>query len=441
VGYWDTVAFDEVAGIKIKDRDSVQIMKDYMANGRFSRGAEVIANAGLAFVGNIDYSIEQLVNSAQFDLFITLPPMFDLAIMDRYYTYLPGWEIPKISSEYLTNSYGLITDYIAEAFHYLFKHSNRYDYVNKHCKLGKAVQGRDENAVKKTVCAFLKILHPKSDPAPEELDEYIHYAIEGRRRVKEQMNKRKPDDEFAAINLSYFNHAGVEIIVYCPESKNAEATQNPKRAVLPGVRLRSADEEQKIKEEDASSKQDKEELSVVTETEKTETSPTPELPTELKEKHFKIHYGAVGYSYESIFGDYLAGAKNVTVEDPYIRYPHQIQNFLRFCELVTKIGTAETINLVTGFDDKKQKEEAESKLQVIAYSLKDHGITLSIKLNQQMHDREIRLDDGWKIKIGRGLDIYQKPDDWFNIGSHDLDLRPCLETMVDIFRDKVSGER
>jgi ATP-dependent Lon protease len=90
VGYWDTVAFDEVAGIKIKDRDSVQIMKDYMANGRFSRGAEVIANAGLAFVGNIDYSIEQLVNSAQFDLFITLPPMFDLAIMDRYYTYLPG---------------------------------------------------------------------------------------------------------------------------------------------------------------------------------------------------------------------------------------------------------------------------------------------------------------------------------------------------------------
>jgi ATP-dependent Lon protease len=430
VGYWDTIAFDEVAGIKIKDKDSVQIMKDYMANGRFSRGAEVIANAGFAFVGNIDHSIEQLVNSEKHDLFITLPPMFDLAIMDRYFTYLPGWEIPKISSGYLTNAYGLITDYLAEAFHYLFKNTNRYDYVNNHCKLGNAIQGRDEKAVKKTVCAFLKILHPKSEPTPQEMDEYIEYALEARRRVKEQMNKRKPDDEFADINLSYFNHKEDEIIVYCPESKDAEATQNPKRAKLPGVYLKESGTKKEKPSEEKAQKTKKEEAEEHT------TDSEPLGVSELKEKHFKIHYGAVGFSYESIFGDYLKGAKTINIEDPYIRYPHQLQNFLKFCELVVKIATAETINLTTGFDDKKQKEEAESKLQTITYSLKDHGITLNIKFNKNMHDREIGLDNGWKIKIGRGFDIYQKPDDWLNIGAQDLELRPCLETIVDIFREK-----
>jgi ATP-dependent Lon protease len=131
VGFWDTIAFDEVAGIKIKDQDAIQIMKDYMANGRFSRGVEVIADASMAFVGNIDHSIKQLVNSTDYDLFIPLPKEFDLAVMDRFACYMPGWEIPKNSSEYLTNNYGFITDYLAEAFHYQLKHSNRYEEVSK----------------------------------------------------------------------------------------------------------------------------------------------------------------------------------------------------------------------------------------------------------------------------------------------------------------------
>ena len=161
-----------------------------MANGRFSRGATVIANASLAFVGNIFESIEQLVNSPNFDLFKPLPETFNLAVMDRFHTYLPGWEIPKNSSDYLTHNYGFITDYLAESFHYLAKRVNRYEYVNGHCKFGRAIQGRDEVAVKKTLCAILKLLHPAADPTPAELEEYMTYALEGRRRVKEQMNKR-----------------------------------------------------------------------------------------------------------------------------------------------------------------------------------------------------------------------------------------------------------
>ena len=235
VGFWDIIAFDEVGGAKIKDPSTIDIMKDYMANGRFSRGADVIANASFAFVGNIDHSIEQVVNSSQFDLFEPLDESFNLAIMDRFHAYLPGWEIPKNTSSLLTGGYGFITDYLAEAFHYLSKKVNRYEYVHSHCKFGKALQGRDEVAIKKTVCALVKLLHPTGEPTGPELSEYKAYAVEGRRRVKEQMNKRKADDEFAMLNLSYINESAEEVVVYCQESKHAEATQNPKRQSLPGT--------------------------------------------------------------------------------------------------------------------------------------------------------------------------------------------------------------
>ena len=195
VGFWDTVAFDEVGGLKVKDPDTIQIMKDFMANGRFSRGAEVIADASLSFVGNIDVSVQQVVNSHEHDLFQPLPPELDLAVMDRFAAYIPGWEMPKNSSEFLTGRYGFITDYLAEAFHHQLKQTNRYEEVSKRIKLGKAVEGRDEKGIKKTVCAFIKILHPNGAPTDEEFEEYVAYAVECRRRVKEQMNKRKTDDE------------------------------------------------------------------------------------------------------------------------------------------------------------------------------------------------------------------------------------------------------
>jgi ATP-dependent Lon protease len=232
VGFWDTVAFDEVGGIKVKDPDTIQIMKDFMANGRFSRGVEVIADASMAFVGNIDQSVQQIVNSTEYDLFLPLPPQFDLAVMDRFACYLPGWEMPKNNTEYLTNNYGLITDFLAEAFHYQLKHTNRYEEVSKRIKLGGSVEGRDEKGIKKTVSAFLKVLHPAEPPSDEEFEEYVEYAVECRRRIKEQMNKRKPDDEFARINLSYIKADGQEEIVFCPESRRASATLEPMRRRL-----------------------------------------------------------------------------------------------------------------------------------------------------------------------------------------------------------------
>jgi ATP-dependent Lon protease len=429
VGFWDTVAFDEVAGIKIRDVDTIQIMKDFMANGRFSRGVDVIADASLAFNGNIDYSIDQLVNSNDHDLFAPLPEAMDLAIMDRFAFYLPGWEMPKTSSEYLTNDYGFITDYLAEAFHYQFSHTNRYEEVSKRIRLGSAVEGRDEKGIKKTVSAMLKILHPDGPPSDADFETYVAYAIEGRRRVKEQMNKRKPDDEFAMIDLSYFSVDDEEIIVYCPESRAASATQHPARRSLDGTTTLSGDEV--VMEPTPAREQPS--LSPVSDTSPQDAAGSITIP-ELKEKHFTIFYDDTGHSYESIIGPYLQGAKAIEIEDPYIRMSHQVQNFVRFCEAVVKLSSIKRIDLTTSYEDELQKAEINQKLGELKQSLLEMDIIFEFDFNPTLHDREIRLDNKWIIKIGRGLDFYQKPDSWFEVGTNDLSLRKCLETKVDIFK-------
>jgi ATP-dependent Lon protease len=448
VGFWDTIAFDEVAGIKIKDPDTIQIMKDYMANGRFSRGVEVIADASMAFVGNIDQSVEQIVNSTDYDLFLPLPKEFDLAIMDRFAAYLPGWEMPKNSSEYLTENYGFITDYLAEAFHHLISKTNRFEEVSKRIKLGRAVEGRDEKGIKKTVSAFLKILHPTGTPENSEFEEYVAYAVESRRRVKEQMNKRKPDDEFANINLSYFTAEGKEIVVYCPESKMAPATQQPVRKNLVPEGKTETDDTSNDRQTTQQPTTVAETMSTITEKTETEnpvipmeTSPvarsgvqTPQVE-ESQGRHFTIFYNDVDYSYESIIGPYLKGAKAIKIEDPYVRQPYQIQNFVRFCEAVIKLSAVQSIALVTSYDETMNVDDMKEHLTEVKQSLLESDIKLTVTINKKMHDREIRIDNGWVIKIGRGLDFYQRPNGRYEIGANDLSLRKCLETKVDIYKE------
>lgn len=427
VGYWDTVAFDEVGGIKVKDPDAIQIMKDFMANGRFSRGVEVIADASMAFVGNLDLSVQQIVNSEVYDLFQPLPKEFDLAVMDRFAAYLPGWEMPKNSSDFLTGNYGFITDYLAEAFHYQLKHTNRYEEASKRVRLGKSVEGRDEKGIKKTVAGFLKILHPSGAPSDAEFEEYLAYAVECRRRVKEQMNKRKSDDEFARINLSFVNGQGKEIVVFCPESMAAPATQEPVRRNI---------HDQAQDDEPISPARDGQPVAVAaphTETAFNATEPESPPPV-LVEQHFTIHYGATGFSYESLMSAYLENAKSIVIEDPYIRANHQIQNFVRFCEVVVKVPTVRKITLITSYDEKAELKDMADRLGELKQSLLELDIELDLKVNENLHDREIRIDNGWVVKIGRGLDFFQKPDSWFGVGANDLSLRKCLETKVDIFR-------
>jgi ATP-dependent Lon protease len=278
----------------------------------------------------------------------------------------------------------------------------------------------------------LKLLHPADDPPKEQIYEYLEYAIEGRRRVKEQLNKRKPDDEFAYINLGYLRNGGDPVTVYCPESKDAAATQTPDRSQVTDERKDAKSPVVTGKGVEASAP------AAVTPTAVEETEPALFEPRrEPKERHYRIHYGATGYSFESIFGDYLPGADEIVVEDPYIRHQHQIVNFLRFCETAVRVGKPKKIVLRTRFDDGLEKEEAMAKLLIIADSLKQFDVAMEIKENPNLHDREIRLSNGWSIKIGRGFDIYQRPDDWLQVGANDLDLRPCLETNVDVVRTDI----
>ena len=387
----------------------------------------------MAFVGNLDLSVQQIVHSEVYDLFQPLPKEFDLAVMDRFALYLPGWEMPKNSSDFLTGNYGFITDYLAEAFHHQLKHTNRYEEVSKRIRLGKSVEGRDEKGIKKTVASFLKILHPAGNVTDDEFEEYVTYAIECRRRVKEQMNKRKSDDEFAKINLSYINHKDEEIVVYCPESKTADATQEPVRKDIHGGEGGKETRRQKTAEKKVAPEPEHKKLP------EAEEQPSPEIiikenAQEPKEQHFTIHYGATGYSYESILSPYLIGAKAIEIEDPYIRANHQVQNFIRFCEAVIKTPTIQKISLCTGYDDQTDLKELSDRLNDVKQSLLELDIELDIKINEHLHDREIRIDNGWTIKIGRGLDLYQKPDSWYSVGVYDQSLKKCLETKIDIFK-------
>ena len=445
IGFWDVVAFDEVGeGVVVRDKETFQIMKQYMANGNFTRSTTVTANASMAFVGNIDDSIDSIVNSPAQTLFKPLHPVFDLAILDRFHTFVPGWEIPVNKDENLTRHYGFIIEYLAEAFHHMARKTNRFAQVKAACKLGPGFSQRDQTGVLKTVCAFVKILHPGDEPTPAEIEEYLAYAIEGRRRVKEQMNKRKPDEEFASINLGFLDEKGELQVVFCPESKDAPATQHPVRKQS-GPQGTTASQPPVVAKAVAAP-------AAKPPTQPAKAAPQPVLPEEPvevenapvsappeqeapKERHYRIHYGATGYSYETIFGEYVAGAEEIVVEDPYIRHHHQVVNFVRFCEMAVRFGPPKKMILVTKFDTPEEEVEAMTKLATLAESLKIYGVTLQIKKNPSMHDREVRFSNGWKVKIGRGFDIYQKPEDWLAIGANDLDLRPCLETNVDVIRE------
>ncbi len=216
VGLWDTVAFDEVAGINFKDHDGVQIMKDYMASGSFSRGRESInASASMVFVGNINQSVESLVKTSH--LLAPFPEaMIDSAFFDRFHAYVPGWEIPKMRPEFFTNQYGLIVDYLAEYLREMRKW-NFADAIDNWFKLGNNLNQRDTIAVRRTASGLLKLTHPNGEYDKEAVRRCLEYALEARRRVKEQL-KKIGGMEFYDVHFSYIDlEDGQERFVTVPE--------------------------------------------------------------------------------------------------------------------------------------------------------------------------------------------------------------------------------
>ncbi|QSQ94739.1 protease Lon-related BREX system protein BrxL [Acinetobacter indicus] len=208
VGLWDVVAFDEVAGISFKDKDGVQIMKDFMASGSFARGREQMeASASMVFVGNINQSVESLVKTSH--LLAPFPEaMIDSAFFDRFHAYIPGWEIPKMRPEFFTNRYGLIVDYLAEFFREMRKRSFA-DAIEKYFKLGNNLNQRDVIAVRKTVSGLMKLLYPHGQFNKEDVRQCLEYALQVRRRVKEQL-KKIGGMEFYDVHFSYIDNDTLE---------------------------------------------------------------------------------------------------------------------------------------------------------------------------------------------------------------------------------------
>ncbi len=232
VGLWDVVAFDEVAGISFKDHDGVQIMKDYMASGSFSRGRESInASASMVFVGNINQSVESLVKTSH--LLAPFPDaMIDSAFFDRFHAYVPGWEIPKMRPEFFTNQYGLITDYLAEWLREMRKRSFS-DAIDRYFKLGNNLNQRDTIAVRRTVSGLLKLLCPNGEYTKENVRKCLEYALETRRRIKEQL-KKIGGMEFYDVHFSYIDLEDMqERFVAVPEQGGGGLI--PEGRLQPGV--------------------------------------------------------------------------------------------------------------------------------------------------------------------------------------------------------------
>jgi len=232
VGLWDLVAFDEVAGISFKDKDGVQIMKDFMASGSFARGKDAIqASASMVFVGNINQPVDTLVKTSH--LLAPFPEsMIDSAFFDRFHAYIPGWEVPKMRPELFTNQYGLITDYLAELMREMRKR-NFSDAVDRWFKLGRDLNQRDTIAVRRTVSGLLKLLYPAGDYDKEAVRRCLEYALETRRRVKEQL-KKIGGMEFFEVHFSYIDQETMEeTFVSVPEQGGDKLI--PDGPLSPGV--------------------------------------------------------------------------------------------------------------------------------------------------------------------------------------------------------------
>jgi ATP-dependent Lon protease len=404
VGYWDNVAFDEFAGItKRVDKNLVDTMKNYMANKSFSRGTTPIgATASFSFVGNTMHSVAYMMKHT--DLFEALPKAYyDTAFLDRIHAYLPGWEIQKLRNELFTNGHGFIVDYIAEIFKELRKDDFSHLY-SKYFELSETITTRDRTGVLKTFSGLCKIIYPDGNCNKEEVKELLDFALECRRRVKNQLILM--DETFNEVDFSYKSLSDNTscTILTLEEKQYPELLKNHSGSV-----------DEKSNEQ----------------TQSIQVSITPDTRSLQSGKHIVVEENETGFSYERLFSDYLKGASVITIQDPYIRQFYQTKNLMEFVQLVHKlkpIGEEITINLTTKYDDFREQESTD-RFEQMKESLEGSGINFNYSFDQSasFHARSIETDTGWKISIDRGLDIFQPYDfkNPFNLANTIQEERQC----------------
>lgn len=406
VGYWDNVAFDEFAGIsKRVDKNLVDTMKNYMANKSFSRGSTPYgASASFSFVGNTMHSVSYMMKHS--DLFEALPKAYyDTAFLDRLHCYLPGWEVQKLRNELFTDSYGFIVDYLAEVLKELRKDDFSQLYM-PHFELSASITTRDRTGILKTFSGLCKIIYPNAVCTPEEIKELLDFAIEGRKRVKNQLIVM--DETFNEVAFTYSNLANSQKI----EILTLEEKQYP---ALSGKSALSTNDTTNTLLEKTSN--DIEQIEV--------------KKVDLQGKHKVFEENTKGITYEKLFADYLKGASTITIYDPYIRIFYQVKNLMELLQMLLKIkpeGEEIEVKLITKCDELKQTE-SEERFEQLKDSFEGSGIAFSYEFDQtaSFHARSIETDTGWKIILDRGLDIFQPYDfkNPFNLANNMQEERFC----------------
>jgi len=401
VGFWDTVAFDEFAGKQKKvDRSLVDIMKNYMANKSFSRGVETHgAEASMVFVGNTKHTVPYMLKNS--DLFDELPQQFyDSAFLDRVHFYIPGWEIDVIRGEMFSSGYGFVVDYLAEILRSLRNHD--YSEVYKaHFTLSSDISTRDRDGIHKTFSGLMKVLYPQGEAGKAEIEELLQFSIEGRKRVKDQL--MRIDTTYPKVKFAYTDNEGKSTTV-----------QTLEEIEYPEFYYKGA-----VEEDIAGTPPSKAEEAAI------EKKKGPE------EKHLTFKENQKGVSYEKLFADYLEGAKQITITDPYIRLFYQTRNLMELLELIVRHKAADdeiTVKLLTTEDEFKGDQQRES-LDKIKDSCEATGIQFDWKFDSEgtIHARHIVTDNGWKISLDRGLDIFQpyEMNDTFTLANRLQEQRQC----------------
>ncbi|PJE79252.1 hypothetical protein CI610_01782 [invertebrate metagenome] len=410
VGYWDTVAFDEFAGKqKRTDKALVDIMKNYMANKSFSRGIETLgAEASMVFVGNTRHTVPYMLKHS--DLFEDLPEKFyDSAFLDRIHFYIPGWEVDIIRGEMFSSGYGFVVDYLAE----ILRSLRNYDYSDQYCDqfiLSSDISTRDRDSINKTFSGLMKILFPDGGATDTELEELLTFAIEGRKRVKDQL--MRIDSTYGKVDFSYENHSGQSKSVTTLEEREYPNYYHQSIIVDEG-------ELPEVAEPTTST------------TASNKPSANIQQPEVLKEKHLIFDENQRGISYDNLFGPYLKGARKITLTDPYLRLFYQLRNCMEFLETFVKqlsAGEEASVHLVTVLDEFKGEQQLES-LEKMKIACAGIGLDLTWVFDGtgSLHARHIVTDHGWKISLDRGLDIFQQYEmnDAFAFPNRLQQLRAC----------------
>ena len=403
VGYWDVIAYDEFAGkTKKVDRGLVDIMKNYMANKSFSRGSDVYqAEASMVFVGNTDHSVPYMMKHSH--LFDALPKDYhDTAFLDRIHAYLPGWEVSKLRNELFTDDFGFIVDYIAEVLKTLRKEDHSKLYQN-YFTLSNTITTRDKTAIEKTFSGLVKIIFPDLEVSKEEVKLLLDFAIESRKRVKNQLIKMDETFNEDPVYFEYFDK------------------QNQKFEVQTLEELEYGEPKEKVEVKEKTSNEEignsKEIVEIL----------EAKLPISGCTKH--IRDNQTNISYDKLFGDYLEGATEFIIQDPYIRYAYQFRNFMELCSLIYQRNSeAEkiTLKLIT-WNDKDFMESATESFNEIKDSLAEINIDFEVEFKETAHDRFITCYNGWRIILGRGLDIWQKSNGRYDIAELLQEKRKCRE--------------